>query len=88
MGNLDCTIAIENGKSAVQKGVNMEIQWDWILWAGGALVAVVCLVNIANLRRKPLQGLLREYVERQVLWVRRKVKAAEIKSNQQAEEPK
>ncbi len=62
------------------EGESMDLQWDWILWGLGALLAVVCLVKISMARRKHLQGLLREYVERQVLWIRRKIKAAELKS--------
>lgn len=52
---------------------------DVICWGVGALVAISCLVRMANKRRKHLQGLLNDYVQRQILWVRRKQKAVELK---------
>lgn len=60
----------------------MESQWDLALVAGAAFVAVMVLVYLANRRRRHLEALLNDFIQRQVLWVRRKKKAAELKLNQ------
>lgn len=57
----------------------MIAQLDTILWISGALVAVTCLIVMANRRRRHLEALVNDYIQRQVLWVRRKKKAAELK---------
>lgn len=53
---------------------------DGILWLVTVLIALACIIKMSNMRRKHLHGLLKEYIARQVLWVRRKMKAAELKN--------
>lgn len=55
------------------------INLDLILWMVGGFIAIMVLVSLANRRRRHLEALLNDYIQRQVLWVRRKKKAAELK---------
>ena len=60
------------------EGRGMEV--DTVLWGLGAAVAVLVLVRLADRRRRDLRALLYDYVQRQLLWIRRKQKAAEMKA--------
>ncbi len=53
---------------------------DTVLWGLGALIAILVLVRLADKRRRDLRALLYDYVQRQLLWIRRKQKAAEMKA--------
>ena len=45
----------------------MIAQLDTILWISGALMAVTCLIVMANRRRRHLEALVNDYIQRQVL---------------------
>lgn len=59
-----------------------------VIWIGTGSLAVLMLLSMMRRRQLHLIGLLKEYVERQATWARRRAKAAQIAAEQSATENK
>ena len=58
------------------------------LWLGSGALAVLMLMNMMRRRQLHLIGLLKDYVERQAQWARRRAKADELAVQAEAKKNK
>jgi hypothetical protein len=63
------------------------MQLNWVLWLASGSLASLMLLSMMRRRQLALVGLLKDYVERQAQWARRRAKADRLAAENSESSP-